>query len=462
MTFDSIRSAVADTNQRPFRLVRWFMLMSLFSIGLISVIGAVSLSRFVTEVMLERDMTVSAEYVNSVVVVQTATSYFYGDNINPNAPEMEEFFRHVATLPDVLRANVYGYDRSILWSSNPTLIGKRFDDNDELEAAFRDEAHAEIELVRRGEKAEHATFPPDVKVFIENYLPIWSEDGSRVVGAVEVYKSPEKLLHAIESVRMLIWVGAAAGGIALFAGLTLIMRHASRILAEQEARVVETERLAVVGEMASAVAHGLRNPLAAIRSCAELALEDDLAPDTRETISDIVSQSDRLESWIRSFLTKARQDPEDPHLYRLDDVIRDSLDSFAPQMAARQIDCRFDDSGDSPLIGIAPSELNQVLNALLSNSIEAMDEEGAIVVERRAEPDGCVRLTMTDSGPGLPAHVAERLFEPFATGKSSGLGVGLALARRTVQRLGGTLELANAEPRGVRATLRLPVFEGIA
>jgi len=447
---------------RQFRLVRWFTVVSLVAIGLISVVSASALSKYMTDEMLARDMAVSAGFLNSVVVVQKATSYFYGDNINPNTPEMEEFFRHVASLPGVLRANVYGYDRSILWSSDPELIGRLYRDNDELEAAFRNETQSELEVVERGEKREHASFPDDVEIFIENYLPIWSEDGTRVVGAVEMYKSPNQLISAIQRAQVIIWVGAIAGGLVLFAGLTLVVRHANNILRRQEARVVEAERLAVVGEMASAVAHGLRNPLAAIRSCAELALEDDLGPDTRTAISDIVEQSDRLESWIRSFLTKARSDPQHPHLYRLDDIVRNSLESFAPQMASRSIEVEFNSGGISPLVKAQPSELSQVLNALLSNSIEAMERDGVIRIARQVEPDGFVRLMLTDTGPGLTPAVSRRLFEPFATGKASGLGIGLALARRMVERMGGSIEITNAEERGVRATIRLPIFEGIS
>jgi len=446
----------ARSREGRFRLVRWFAVPSLITIGIISVVSAKALSRYMTEVILDRDLAVAIEFVNSVVRVQKATSYFHGDNIDPKRPEMEEFFRHVASLPDVIRANVYSRDRSILWSSDGELIGKLFTDNDELDAAFEGEAHPEIEVMERGDKQEHIGFPNDTYQFVENYLPIWSEDRKIIVGVVEIYKSPTTLLASIDRARQFIWLGSAGAGILVFLGLTGVVRYAGRILAEQEARTVEAERLAVVGEMTSAVAHGLRNPLAAIRSCAELALEDDLQAETRQSINDIVRQSDRLESWIRSFLTRAHGSRGGGDLCRVDDVLRGSLESFAPQMAARRIVWDIEADGDSPLVIAPPADLTQVLNCLISNSIEAIDRDGTIRATRFHDGSGALGIDLTDTGPGFSEEAKSQLFQPFISGKSKGLGVGLSLARRTVERLGGNLEIGNAPSGGARARITLP------
>ena len=449
-------NAHTESNERRFRLVRWFIVASIATIGLISVAAAEALSRYVTDVMLERDMSVSAEFVNSVVRVQKATSYFHGDTFDPTRPEMEEFFRHVASLPDVLRANVYGEDRSILWSSDPEMIGRIFHDNTELEAAFRNDVHPEIEVMAPGEKAEHAGLPGDATMFVENYLPIWSQDGMLIVGAVELYKSPAKLLTEIGRAKQLIWLGAGAAGILLFLALTAIVRYAGRILAEQEARTVESERLAVVGEMTSAVAHGIRNPLAAIRSSAELALEDDLEPDTRESLSDIVRQSDRLESWIRSFLVRARDNGSAGGICRVEDVLHNSFRTFAPQMAQRSIEWKIETSGAAAFVNAPPEDLTQVLNCLISNSIEAIEHSGSICASIVDAGNGTLDVDLIDTGPGFSEEAAGQLFQPFVSGKSSGLGVGLNLARRTIERLGGSLEIGNAPGGGARARIGLP------
>ncbi|MEZ5659923.1 MAG: ATP-binding protein [Burkholderiaceae bacterium] len=440
-----------------YRFWRWFMALSLLIIVVNSAVFSWLLAGFLERRMLERDVTVAMEFVNSIVRVQRAGAYFHGQTMDASVPEMEEFFAHVASLPGVFRANVYGQDRSVLWSSDPALIGRHFKDNDELEATFRGELEPEIESVDRGKKPEHVNFPPGIDRYIENYLPIWSSDRRHVVGAVEIYKHPTALLEAIHQGQVYVWMGTACAALILYLGLGLVVIHAQRVLRDQEAQNVEMERLAVVGEMASAVAHGLRNPLAAIRSCAELALDDDLSEQTRESIGDIVSQSDRLEGWIRSFLRRARQDGDSAsEVVAVDDVVRECLAGFSAQLAARGIRTQFDASGDSPLAHVPRNELNQVLNSVVSNSIEAMKEEGLLTITRERDQDGMVCVVIADTGPGIPASMIGTMFTPFMTTKSSGLGIGLALARRIIERIGGSMELANRPERGAIVRVLVP------
>ncbi|MGB7181608.1 MAG: hypothetical protein WBD51_06700, partial [Burkholderiaceae bacterium] len=119
MTFiDSILDRLSWTIRRipdRFKLGWWFMAISLILIVSNSVLFAWILAGFLSKQMIERDAVVSMEYVNSIVEVQRATEYFYGIHMGAKVPEMEEFFRHVASIPDVIRANVYGEDRAILW-----------------------------------------------------------------------------------------------------------------------------------------------------------------------------------------------------------------------------------------------------------------------------------------------------------------------------------------------------------
>lgn len=222
---------------------------------------------------------------------------------------------------------------------------------------------------------------------------------------------------------------------------------------------METERLAVVGEMASAVAHGLRNPLASIRSCAELTLDDDVPETSRETLNDIIEQVDRLEGWIRSFLIRSRRDPGSlADLAQIDQVIARCVENFQPQMARRSIIAAVTAGTGSPMVRGRPAELEQVLNSIVSNGIEAMEHGGVLGVSWTNGPDGRLEVRITDTGPGIPADMMHKVFEPFETGKAAGLGVGLALGRRIAERMGGSLELANGTIHGAVVTLRLPAM----
>jgi signal transduction histidine kinase len=337
------------------------------------------------------------------------------------------------------------------------MIGKRFDNNHELEEAMQGRLEPHLQIVTRGDKDEHVGFPPGVTEFIEFYIPIRREISGDVVGAVEVYKAPESLVTSMHQIRQMAWLGALAAGCTLFGGLAVVVAYSSRILHRQELRIVETERLAVVGEMASAVAHGLRNPLAAIRSCAELTLEDDIPDQSRTSLRDITNQVDRLESWIRAFLIRSRNDPASlSDQAQIDQVVRRCLEGFEPQMRKRGITALVQGSGGNPVALAQSSELEQVLNSIFSNSIEAMDEGGTLRVTWTSDERGKITVTVTDTGPGIAPDMMGRLFKPFETGKAAGLGVGLALGRRIVERMGGSLSLRNGAQQGVEVTLVLP------
>jgi two-component system, NtrC family, sensor histidine kinase HydH len=447
-------------NRGRFRFALWFALVSFLAIAANALVFSYAVSSKVEQDMLQRDANLSSQYLNSTVQLVGASSYFHGSSFNPQAPAMEAFFRQISGLPEVLGANVYSLDRQILWSSDRGQIGRRFASNDSLEAAFRGELLPQIETLNTSAASdEHVDFPVGLSQYIETYIPIWSDNGSTIVGAVEVYRSPVALLQDIASVKHTIWLGTALGALVLFATLIAIILLVRNILAEQERRIVETEKYAVVGELTSAVAHGLRNPLASIRSSAELALDDDISSNVRGALGDIVSQAERLESWIRSFLVQARDVPGAlPAAVLLDDAIRDCLEGFAPQAKARGIVLEFCPQGESPRVKIKKAELCQVINSLIANSLEAIGRSGEVMVRRQDDGTGRVTLTIEDNGPGIAPEIAPRLFQSNATGKASGLGVGLSLTKRIVDRCGGSIELVNRSIRGARATLRLPAM----
>lgn len=418
------------------------------------------LARYMTANMIMRDAVVSMEFLNSIVDVGEQDPYsvgIYAPLDLSEYPESRESFVYVSRLPDVFRANVYAATGEVLWSSDPKLVGRNFDNNPQLDAALSGVLDPEIVVVDRGTKPEHVGLPAHVDEFIELYIPIWSDDGNTVIGAVEVYKAPTSLLATIHRVVGLAWVGALIAGAVLFAALGVVVVYSARILRRQELRMVETERLAVVGEMASAVAHGLRNPLAAIRSCAELAADDDLPEPSRQVVQDIVDQVDRLEAWIRSFLSRARAEPDRAgDLAQVDVIVRHCLNGFEPQLERRGISVELGRNDGCPVAAAGSAELEQVLNTILSNAIEAMQSGGTLKVGWRAASGGLIAIEVADTGPGLSPEALSKLFVPFQTSKSSGLGVGLALGRRIAERLGGSLDLRNRPENGVEVTLTVP------
>lgn len=448
------------------RMVVLSVAASLAAIFITTTLLTGGLARYTVEQMILREARLSADFLNSIVRVEEAENYFAG---NGNAPgDVKEFVAHLGRMPDVFRANVYSRQGKILWSTDKALVGRLFPDNAELAAALRGELHPELNLMSVDVKSEHdgldKELPASSSEFIEYYIPIQNRDGTGIVGAVEIYKSSAGLSATLAHVRMMAWLGALAATAILFAALLAIVIYSSRILRRQEVRLIEAERLAVVGEMASAVAHGLRNPLAAIRSCAELTVEDAIPPASRQSVQAIIDQVDRLEGWIRSFLVHNEHERggaamgADAEGARLDLVTARALESFAAQMARRGITLRR--MGLSNLsVAAGSAEVEQVLNTLLSNAVEAMRDGGTLEVGCASGPRHRAEVTIRDTGPGLSADSEAALFTAFRTTKASGLGVGLALGRRIAERLGGQLDIRNREDgiMGVEARLILPL-----
>lgn len=442
------------------RPVKLFVILSFVAIVATTAILGFVLSAYLTRQMPYQDAIEATESLNALVQAEDAAHGFYDGPGSADTPGMATVVRYLQHLPDVYLATIYRANGMVLWSTDETVDSSRAQKSDQLTAALNGELKPEIRPVQRGDGNGLSSVPSGATTFVTFTIPIWSGDKTNVIGAVEIRKIPETLLGSIDRVYYLTWTGEILAGIVLFCGLLIVVLYTTRVLRRHEARLIERERLAVVGEMASSVAHGLRNPLAAIRSSAELALDDKPPQSTRRSLSDIVAESERLENWIRTFLTRALEDPLRAVGHAdVDEVIGKCLESFRSQMRDRGIVAEFTGKGRSPLVTAQPAELEQVLNSVLANSIEAMRAGGKIKISRDVQADGQAHILIEDNGPGIPSEMIRRLFNPFESGKPTGLGVGLVLARQIVERLGGSLELNNRKSRGVEVKCTIPTLE---
>ena len=338
------------------------------------------------------------------------------------------------------------------------MLGKTFPDNDELDEAFRGELIYEKGAVEDGDKLEHIPFRQKINWFVENYIPVIDADSSDVLGVVEIYRVPEALHESIESGRHLVWASVVAGGMFLYLTLFGIVRRAHRLILYQQKALLGQTRLATIGEMASSVAHSIRNPIASIRSSAELALEESQDPGINESLEDIVGEVDRFDGWIRELLTFA-SDPGDPSGHAdVREVVDTSVKGLAHR-ASRQsvaITTRFPD--DLPPVRGEPRLLVQVVSSLMANALDAMPQGGSLSIDS-SSAGSQVRVMITDSGFGIPAEKLEGLFEPLTTHKAGGLGIGLALARQIVSRYDGDITLRSEPGMGTTVVVELPVAD---
>lgn len=445
----------AAAPQQDFALMRWFALSGAAAIGAFSLAMALVLGEFLAARLLGRDAEVSGEFVQSIIITQGVAQAFKAQG-GTDSPAFAEFFVHLAAMPGVVRANVYLPDRSLLWSSDPALIGKRFADNDELDEALagRVVVHRAQAPADAPQKAEHAFLRENADEYVENYLPVYDAGGGAPIGVIELYRRPTALFEAIRSGQRLVWASAAAGGLFLFAALIGFVRLADRALREQRARLVDAEALAIVGELSAAVAHSIRNPLGSIRSTAELQRELGADP---AAMDDVVRGVDRIDRLVSTLLSYAA-DPADQHPSSADlgEVLARAGARFQAELAAQGKTFDVVAAPDLGTVAADPVLITQVLNSLLANAAEATAPGDTVSLHARRTGDR-VHIEVSDSGHGIANASAERLFKPFYTTKPRGLGMGLALVRRVVTRLGGQVALVPRAGPGVTVRIELPV-----
>jgi signal transduction histidine kinase len=441
----------------PFNLLRWFSLASLAVIAVIAAVNAWLLSDFLTKRMLEREAHVTRDVVQNLLTAEGSYEYL----VSPGDPDLAKRFRgsidHFAAMKDVLRNNVYSRDKVVLWSSDSQLIGKRFGENDELDDALKGELVVNSGRISREErkKPEHVGLHPGSDFFVEIYIPVRNPQGTRVLGVVEIYKAPVELTAAITEGRRQVWLTALGGAVLLYLTLHWIVRRADQTIRRQHNRLLEAEALSLVGELASSVAHNIRNPLASIRSSAELALEMK-GHDCSEQARDIISTVDRVEDWMRELLLFTRSEPDARGPVDALPLLRRCFDEFRTEFERRRLSGTVSSEVVNTRVNADPMLLGHALHSVVANAIDATPEGGRIEGRVAANAAGRVTILVSDTGHGIAREHMSRMFRPFFTTKAHGLGLGLAQVRRAVERFGGEVRIESAPGSGTTVTLELP------
>lgn len=441
--------------EKPFNLRFWFAVTGLVTVLLIAMGMAGLLSDFIARSLLQREAEVSQEFLESVVAVDGET-LFADDLSGPVAstPALRDFARHVTSLPGAVRVNIYAKTRRILWSTDKTIVGTVPTDADEL-----DKALGGVQVTKFGEPEEELSASeaamPGADHLIETYIPIRAEAGlGPIVGVVEFYKLPFTLESTIDTARNTVWVGTAIGALLLFAALYGIVLRADRIIRSQQNRLTEARTLVAVGQMAAAVAHSLRNPMFGIRSTAELWRHE--AADATFA-DDIISEVDRMDGHVRDLLAYARSEtcllaPVDPN-----PLVSSTLAKHAGAIRRAGITVTTRDQRSDGRAVLADARLlEHALASVVSNAVEAMERGGALdLLIAPGAGANRVRIAVSDTGPGIPEALRQKVSESYFTTKEKGLGLGLVIARGIVDRLGGSLDFRASGERGTTVTIEL-------
>jgi signal transduction histidine kinase len=234
-----------------------------------------------------------------------------------------------------------------------------------------------------------------------------------------------------------------------FEALRLALREMADALEQARAREIEAERLRAFRETARRVAHEMRNPLTPIR-LAVAQLRRSPAPPQQEAIEVLVAETGRLEQLATEFTEFGRL-PEGPAA-PVD--LAELLGGLARTAVPPTMQVRLDLDPTLPTLLGHHDPLHRAFSNIVRNAVEACGGQGTIELAARSE-DGGVRIEFRDHGPGVPPELAERVFDPYVTGKSGGTGLGLALAKQTVEMHRGGIAVEPTPGGGATFVVRM-------
>ncbi|AYH41968.1 ATP-binding protein [Azoarcus sp. DN11] len=466
-----------DSVRKPFNLRKWFSIVSLVVTGGAAIVSGAILSSFFVNEAIKRDAMLTTQFIQSIAEIEsrharlgpnhTSLAAILDDRLTARelgVPEENleraraEFFDHLRQMPEALLATVFAPDAFVIWSANPKLTGQRLSDNDELQEVLehRQTVAAGHLKESEGKKAEQKFVREPKDMYIENYVPLLNTDGS-VASVVEIYKEPRDLISSLKRGYLLIWLAALLSGGAIYGCLHWIIDRAARELDAQQREIVENQTLVALGEMSSAIAHGLRNPLASIRSSAEVALELGDSGTTKN-LNDIITQVDRVSKWVRELLQFSRPITDQNEAVNVVTALDNALSTYDVQIQRAGIEIDWAPQA-APAVAVQAngSLLEQALNSVFSNAIEAMPRGGRLGVAVEQPARDRVTVRVADTGCGMSEAQLKTLFKPFHTTKRGGLGVGLVLVSRIMERFGGAVELDSKEQAGTTVRLTFKV-----
>ncbi len=226
-------------------------------------------------------------------------------------------------------------------------------------------------------------------------------------------------------------------------------------------QLIQSGKLAAIGELAAGVAHEINNPLFAILGLTEFLLKEAEAGSKAYGRLELIQQTGlEIKEIVRALLDFARENAEERHVVPLEDVVQSTVDLVRRTNAHKGVELvdAYDATGAA--VYASPNQLKQIFLNLIANARQAMPNGGTVRVDVRKDGDW-VAASVGDDGSGIEPAVLERIFEPFFTTKraTGGTGLGLPVSLGIAEAHGGTLTASSERGRGATFTLRLPLAD---
>ncbi len=232
-------------------------------------------------------------------------------------------------------------------------------------------------------------------------------------------------------------------------------------LERSQAQLIQAEKMAAVGRLAASIAHEINNPLQAIHNSLHLTLRPTLSEEKRARYLAMAQEEvERLIDIVRRLLEFYRPSRGRRSVANVNQVIGNVLTLMNKRIQHQHVQVETNLSPDVPLLHVVPDQLAQVFLNIVINAVEAMTDDGRLVIHTRVLDDGeWVQITFADNGPGMDERTKASIFEPFFTTKSTGTGLGLAISYGIIERHNGEIQVDSVSGAGSIFTVRLPVTD---
>ena len=256
-------------------------------------------------------------------------------------------------------------------------------------------------------------------------------------------------------------------------GAVLYFKDLTRV-EQLEERERLRDRLAALGEMAAAIAHEVKNPLAGIQVMAGLLKRrSSMSDDDHAILHDIISEAQVANKIVVDLLEFVRPINLQIERVSIPDVLRDAVFRYEGPVAHEDVVLTMDLKDDLPRVPGDHTQLRQLFTNLVVNAFEALEGRGRLTISASFVPTedrcplagepgetiGAVVIDVTDDGPGIPEDVRERIFGPFFTTKPRGSGLGLAIVRKIVDAHDGRIDVRSCDEGGTHVQVTVPVTQ---
>jgi two-component system, NtrC family, sensor histidine kinase HydH len=450
-----------------------FAVHSLICIGIMTVALWFLVSNYLINGILRREWETTAQFVRTEVREFLTAEDFTAKDRKPVGQKFAALLRHITLMPDIVRFNVYNPQGVAIWAAvDKKLVGRSFADNQKLQEAIQGKVVADMSSLSQKENVSESDSPKKV---VEIFIPVYSEVTRELLGVMEIHKRADPIDRDIREARVVVLLGALCGGLLLYLSLFAIVRQAARKIKEQEENLlkvqsdlVASQRMAAVGEIAAAVAHGIGNPLSSIRAAAQVAKLDcdecegpDLQQKTLTTLDEIIQQVDRVQKRMRGLLNFAKPMEPRPTPVAINSLLSDIVEVLRPRFAEAGVSPQLDLDRSLPEVQLDANHVEQIFMGLVTNALEATPNGGRVTIRTNTlRENGSatnVHISIEDTGEGIPVDSRQRVFDPFFTTKPDGTGIGLPLARKFVERNGGKIIVSDGTSGGAKFDVIFPI-----